>query len=136
MDALKLGVETLPGDEDWAVQEGDEDTTRFERMVDVTEYRIAATVLATDGVDGAVTTYEEERDRADAYTGVEVQDVDLASAAFGYQLTSNEGTVVFRDTNVVGELLYGLAEHEIGRGVEIELQTVVDYAALWHDSWR
>lgn len=136
VDELKLAAAALPDGEDWELAEQDEDSTKFERMVDVHDYRIEAQVLETESVEAAVSTFEEERERANSYTGVEVDDVELASAAFGYQLTSNEGTVVFRNVNVVGEVLYGLAEHEFGRNVDIALESVVDYASMWQDSWR
>jgi|GEM_PF-1260417 len=136
MDALKLRVEELPGEEDWAFQREDDNTTRFERTVELTSYRLVATVLAHGEFETAVTTYREERDQADEYRGITVSDVDLAAEAFGYQLTDDEGTVVFRDANVVGELTYGLGQFESGRGKSTGLGEVVDYARTWHETWR
>lgn len=135
-DALQLAVATLPSEEEWEIEEEEGNTIRFERTVQTTDYVIEASVLETESVAAAESTYAEQQEQANAYAGVETQDVDLASAAFGYKLTTTTGTVVFRDVNVVGKLMYGLAQHEVGRGEETALDEVVEYARLWRESWR
>ncbi|MFB6104630.1 MAG: hypothetical protein ABEJ57_06045 [Halobacteriaceae archaeon] len=134
---LKLRVDELPTDEDWTLQREDDNSTRFERdnSQAVTGYILEASVLAHTDLETAYTTYREERDRADTYTGITVKGVDLGTASFGYQLTEDSGTVVLRDANVVGELVYTLDYDSTGdHGVS--LGEVVGYASLWHATWR
>lgn len=136
LDQLKLQVEELPADEDWSLVRADEDTTRFNRQVELTDYKVVASVLAHEDLEAALTAFENERDRADAYTGITVHELGLGTEAFGYQLTRVEGTIVFRDTNVVGKLTYGIDEYTDPEGVSISLSAVKGYASRWHDTWR
>lgn len=136
IDELKLRLDALPQDEDWERVGEDEDTTEFEKTIQLTDYKIVASVLAHEDVDQATTVFGDQRDRAEAYNGVTVKDMGLATEAFGYKLTRVEGTIVFRDVNVVGKIRYGIDEYVSPDNVVIGLSEVNEYATRWHDTWR
>jgi len=137
MDALKLRLEDLPDDENWAAIGEFQNTTTFEHDVTNATYGfvLEATVAANEDLETAVTTYQDHLDRADSYIGITPSAVDVGVEAFGYQLTSDSATIVVRDANVVGELEYILdydstGDHSVGLG------EAVGYAALWQATWR
>lgn len=132
---LKLRAAALPDDESWQFVQEDEDTTELERRVQTRGYLLRASVLAASDFETAVSTVQDERDRAEAYTGVSIEAFDVGVASFGYQLTSDSSTVILRDANVVGELRYDL-DYDSSGDHSISLSTAADYAGMWHASWR
>lgn len=111
-------------------------TASYRRAAEETEFRLEVTVRRFADADAAAADLQAERDRFEAYVGVTIEEVALASGGFGVSRSVQNAEVWFRDVNVVVNVALESDYFFQGGGPEVTVGDVRTLAEATRTAWR